>query len=467
MPRDENYLRYNFNCGGQNLRMTLSTRLSPPRSGQSQDHWMNKNQRIRILLTTLVFVVALYRYFPVPSALGPCNIGYESLNLSCSLARTGNFSNPYGVLPTGPSAHLAPLFPWMVSLLIRRLGDEPAVSNILVWMAALTLALQLSLWPWIAGRLGMGFAPGLIAAALWLCVGFGLYPEWEATYVALLILILVLCTNRLLKKQVSTAFVSMTSILWGTLFLLNPVPLLVYLAITIWAVFFSKIRRAQKLALMLIPLAILSPWLVRNYEVFHHFILIRDNLGTELWLANNPCSTFSFNVNRSIKCFDHPNESIAEARKLAASGEYEYNQAKLRDALAWIKDNPRKFASLTRQRFLAYWFFSPRGIFFDGRHLPLGILILWAVTPLSLAGLWMLFKKDRTAAGLCLVWMLLFPPIYYLLSFTPRYRFPLLWVSFIPASFVLSEAGQNVWHRLRKYHGASAAPVQTAVKSIL
>jgi len=298
-------------------------------------------------------------------------------------------------------------------------------------------------------------------------VGFVLDSEWEAAYAALLMLFLVVFTHRMLKEQVSTAFVSLSGALWGILFLLNPVPLLTYLASTIWVVLFSSIRRVQKLALIIIPLAILTPWLVRNYEVFHHFILIRDNLGTELWMANSPCSTFSFNVNRSIKCFAHPNETVAEAQKVAAVGEYEYNQEKLRNALGWIKGNPAQFASLTRQRFMAYWFFSPRGIFFDGRHLPVGILILWAVTPLGLVGLWMLFRRDLTAAGLILIWIALFPPIYYITTFSARFRFPLLWASFIPASFVLSEAAQNIWHRLRKTYTAPAEPAQSPAKLIV
>jgi hypothetical protein len=428
---------------------------------------MNKNQRLQILLTALVFVVAFYRYRPEDAPMAPCGLGFEPLTLGCSIASTGTFSSPFAVLPTGPTAHLAPLFPWMVSMVVKRFGNEPAAMITLEWMAAFALAFQISLWPWIASLLGMGFASGFIAAALWLPVGFVLDPEWEASYVALLILILLACMYRVLKEQVSTAFVSLSSMLWGILFLLNPVPLLSWLAITTWVVIARPIRRVQKLALILIPLAVISPWLARNYKVFHHFILIRDNLGVELSISNRPCSSFSFNVSRSINCYNHPNVSLDEARKVVAAGEYEYNREYLRNAVSWIKSNPGRFAILTKQRFLAYWFFSPRGIFFDGRHLPLGILILWGVTPLSLVGLWMLLREDPTAAGLCLIWMLLFPPIHYITLFTPRYRFPLLWVSFIPASYVLSEAAQNIWGRLRKTYGTPEEPAQSPAKLIV
>jgi hypothetical protein len=150
---------------------------------------MNKNHGLRMLLTALVFVTAFYRYRGVDIPLGPCSLRTESLAIGCSLASKGTFSDPFSTLPTGPTAHLAPLFPWMVSLVIRQLGDDPAATNILQSMGVFILAFQLSLWPWVSRRLGMGFASGIIAAALWLSVGFDLDSMWDAPYIPLLIVI--------------------------------------------------------------------------------------------------------------------------------------------------------------------------------------------------------------------------------------------------------------------------------------
>ena len=423
---------------------------------------MEKNQRVRILLTALIFVGTLYRYWPLDFPLGPCRIGYESLEIACSLAHNASFSDPFMFLQTGPSAHVAPLFPMMVSVVIKWLGDGPPAMNALQWVGTFMLAFQLSLWPWITERLGMGFATGIIGATAWILVGFIVDPMWEAPYVAFLILILVLCMHRILREQVSTLFVSLTGVLSGIILLLNPVSLLAYMALTIWITFFRRIRRIQKLALIIIPFVVISPWLVRNYQVFHHFIFIRDNLGIELSITNNSCATFSFKFNQWTSCYNHPNESVTEARKVLASGEYEYNQAKLREALAWIRNNPGKFADLTKQRFLAFWFYSPGGHYFSGRNIPGSILIIWAVMPLSIMGLWLLFHRDRIVAGICLVWLVLFPPIYYFLAFIPRYRYPILWASLMPASFFLSELAQGIWQRLRKSYGAPTASVQSS-----
>jgi len=324
------------------------------------------------------------------------------------------------------------------------------------WLGTFVIAFQLSLWPWAAERLGMGFASGMIGAAAWLLVGFTLLPMWEAPYVALLLLVLAVCMHRVLSEPVSNAFISLTGALWGIIFLLNPVALLAFGALLIWMICIRRIPVAQKLALVVVPLGMLSPWLIRNEQVFHHFVLIRDNLGMEIWNSNNPCAAFSFRNNRAAGCFRHPNESVPEAEKVRAMGEYAYNQAKLRESLDWIENNPGKFADLTKQRFLAFWLYTPGGSFFAGRPIPASIWIIWLIAPVSMAGLWLLFQSDRNSAGLCLVWLVLFPIIYYFIEFIPRYRLPILWASLLPASFYLSQSAQRVWRRLRRSYAAFA-----------
>jgi len=229
---------------------------------------MESNRRLQALVTVLVFVATIYRYRPLASPLGPCGSGYESLELACSLAKRGAFSDPYWTLSTGASAHLAPLFPWLISLPIRCFGDTALAMDAVQWMGTVALAIQIGLWPWVAQRLGMRFSTGVLAAAAWLWVGFSFLPMWEAPYLALLILALVLCMDRILGGQGSGGLVVSTAVLWGVVFLLSPVPLLVYLALMGWILILRRVPRAQMLALLLIPVLIVAPWVVRNYLAF-------------------------------------------------------------------------------------------------------------------------------------------------------------------------------------------------------
>ena len=397
---------------------------------------MESNRRLQALVTVLVFVATIYRYRPLASPLGPCGSGYESLELACSLAKRGAFSDPYWTLSTGASAHLAPLFPWLISLPIRCFGDTAMAMDAVQWMGTVALAIQIGLWPWVAQRLGMRFSTGVLAAAAWLWVGFSFLPMWEAPYLALLILALVLCMDRILGGQGSGGLVVSTAVLWGVVFLLSPVPLLVYLALMGWILILRRVPRAQMLALLLIPVLIVAPWVVRNYLAFHHFVFIRDNLGLELANSNSPCATYSFQVNVGKHCYPHPNDDRVEAMRVQAMGEYAYNQQKMAQALNWIRSNPAKFATLTRQRFLAFWFFTPVPSI---QHAPVKVVAVGVLTLLGAGGLFLLWRRQPASAVLCLVWVLFYPPVYYLVAFTPRYRDPILWTSFLPAAYLAAE----------------------------
>ena len=48
---------------------------------------------------------------------------------------------------------------------------------------------------------------------------------------------------------------------------------------------------------ILIALAIVSPWTIRNYLTFHRFILVSANSGMNLFEGNNPVATGEFSEN--------------------------------------------------------------------------------------------------------------------------------------------------------------------------
>ncbi len=229
-------------------------------------------------------------------------------------------------------------------------------------------------------------------------------------------------------------------------------PLLVLLAWLAWIFAATALPRAQKLTLLIVPFLIISPWLVRNYRTFGHFIFMRDNLGLELAVSNNSCANFNFKANELLRCFEanHPNQGISEAERVLRLGEYEYNRVRMREAIEWIQHNPNRFFGLTVQRTVAFWFPSPNGNPFEATATPRGILLGWFMVMLSLPGLWLMWKNNREATAIVLLWLLLFPPIYYVIQFDIRYRDPILWATFLPAGFFIAEVGKGIWHAFRR-----------------
>jgi hypothetical protein len=406
-----------------------------------------------------IFIATLHRYWPVPSEIPPCGIkiGFETLQLACSLAQKGSFSDPFMAMPTGLSAHVAPAFPFLVSLLIRVFGNTTAAIVALQWMAVLALAIQLTFWPLTTRQLGMGVATGVMAAAVWLTVRFTLFPMWEALYLELFSVVISFCMYRIVTGQASWWFVLLTAAAWGVTLLFNPVPFFVLVAFLVWTLFFTKLSRPQALMLVLIPCLIILPWLVRNAYVFRHFVLIRDNLGLELAIGNNPCAKFWFRANRFTSCYSHPNESIEEAEKVRRLGEYQYNKLKQREAMSWIRSSPREFLELTERRFLAFWLPTPTGNPFSDQQVPTTLRMFWVLTLLSIAGLWLLYRQDPIAAGVCLAWLTFFPPVYYFIQFDVRYRYPILWATFFPGCFFVVEIVRGIGQAFRKRDVAQSA----------
>ena len=411
-----------------------------------------KTRLVRWLIAVLIFGATLYCYYAPYHPHGLCGLGYESLQLACSLAQKGTLSDPFQVMATGPSAHLAPLFPAFVSLLMKWFGESTYAGWALGWAAITMIGIHLALLPFLTRRFGLGFSPGVIAAAVFLLAKIQPYVMWESFYVALLAVVLSWLMHETVAGASSSAKVIVTAVLWAVVLWTNPVPLLVLLPWLAWVVIWTKVPRNQKLALLILPFLIISPWLVRNYRVFGHFIFMRDNLGLELAVSNNSCAAFTFNANEFSQCFqeNHPNEGIVEAARVRDLGEYEYNRVRMREAVNWIRRNPDRFFALTGQRLVAFWFPSPTGNPFEARGTPPGILLGWFMVLLSFPGLWLMWKKNREATGILLLWLVLFPPIYYVIQFDLRYRYPILWATFVPAGFFLAELAKGVWHAFRQ-----------------
>ncbi len=196
--------------------------------------------------------------------------------------------------------------------------------------------------------------------------------------------------------------------------------------------------RKQKLP-VLVALLTLVPWTARNMLVMGSPIWGRDNLGLELDVANNDCAASKFVINRHSGCFvsRHPNTNPAEAAAVIKEGEVAYNSRKLHDAVTWMSQNPARFATLTAERIQLFWF--PE----------IGSSLLGIITILGFAGAFVLYKQNRSAFWTLAIPLLVYPPVYYLTQNFPRYRYPVLWISFILSGYALTELFERLGKRNR------------------
>jgi hypothetical protein len=184
-----------------------------------------------------------------------------------------------------------------------------------------------------------------------------------------------------------------------------------------------------------LPLLVISPWVIRDYEVFHAFIFIRDNFGTELAVSNNDCAAPSLHGNLPCAELTHPNRSALLASRIVQVGEYQFNKEQSQKARAWVREHPEGFLKLTAQHFLLFWFpaFAPT----EGALFLLGTLEISILTILSAPGLLLLYRTNRAATYLLASGAVSYSVAYYLVQMDYRYRYPILWISYIAVSYLL------------------------------
>jgi len=367
------------------------------------------------------------------------------MRLARTLAFRGQFANPFRLGETGPSAYLSPGFPAFAAVLIRLFGAGAKGEYVLRLSGGVAAAAQLALLPIVTETLELGCFCGTLACVVGLLPPILTFPHWEASYAGLLIVLAtILWCNFLRDRQRPWLSASLLGVVAGMLLLMTATAfaiLAVWLVCAVW-MFRWKISDQGRWIVVAIPMAMLAPWAARNYVAFHQFVPFRTALGLALAVSNNDCASVGVRETEQTGCYatQSPNFNADEAQTARSLGEAEYTNRKLQEVVRWTASHPRRFFSLTTQRFAAFWFpfehDSPiRELAIPGRRGER--LAIYATTILSLFGLPLLFKFHRSAGFILGSWLLFFPLIYYVALFEDRYRYPILWVTFVCACYPL------------------------------
>ena len=370
----------------------------------------------------------------------------EAEKVAGSLYHGRGFSDPFGVMDTGPTAHVAPAYPFLQSLLLRGWGDHAAGWLALRILPTVALSLQFALLPYCARLFGYSAWIGVLASIFGLIVKPGKEEHWEAHLAGLAALLLTAGACRWMERP-GVWIGLVTGVTAGLAILMQPVIALVYVA---WLLY---IGRRGGLWLWAIPLLLCTPWMIRNKTVLG-FTGIRDNLGTELHVSFNDCAPYGVRESEKQFCYEplHPNTSLEEAKAVRAMGEYEYNQNRLRQAILWIAGHPARAAILAGERIWFFWFPSDAGWsgYLGQRKRTLAGHFLTAA---SILGLLLSVRRRIRGAFPLALWVILYPVIYYLVKFEVRYRYPILWVTWLTGAYAVAYLWQ--WTRVDKMEPAA------------
>lgn len=365
---------------------------------------------------------------------------FEVQRAAYSLATKGVLGNPY-MIDTGPTAHVSPGYPIILSVIYRIFGYGEKAEFVKEVVSSFVSSLVWALMPLAASTLGVpplaGFFGGLLGALLPFKFTTETKGDWETPYNALATLLLAAFTAAIWQRRTFTSRRALQSgAAWGLSLLFMSSLLTSWLAFAAAGAFREFSGRYARFAAIqaLVVCCFLAPWAIRNKIQLGEPIVTRSNLGTELRLSNNDLATPSERVNyaKGLYAIYHPSQNLAEAERVRALGEPEYNRRLMQQALAWIRTHPRRFLELTGARVVYFWLQL-------GPGMPL-VKALW-LSVFGFAGLigWFFLAHESFWRALPLgLLFAIYPLPYYLVQFMLRYRYPVDWISLLLAVYLVT-----------------------------
>ena len=363
-------------------------------------------------------------------ALGAIPFLFESGNIAYSLASGHGFSSPLRI-DTGPTAWMTPLYPLLLSAIMRIFGIYTFAS----WVAAVSMNIGFSTLVcvplYFTGRRVAG--TGVAAGAAWL---WAVFPNaillsyqslWDTSLSALLVTTALWATLRMADSARARDWAAY-GLLWGVMLMTNAAVLSLLPFLLGWAAWRNEKKTPDALRHTAVACAVIVfcciPWMVRNYLVFHSIVPLRSTLGLQLWVGNNPkAKTIWLGEN-------HPINDAAERRQYIDMGEIPYMAAKSRDALRYIVTHPGHETELIAGRFVMLWSGGashPIEDFVRNNSAWFRYVLMFNICAAigAVAGIAVLIRRRSIYALPLAAGPVVFPFAYYMTLALPRYRHPI------------------------------------------
>jgi 4-amino-4-deoxy-L-arabinose transferase-like glycosyltransferase len=363
--------------------------------------------------------------------------GWETGRIARAIATGRGFSDPLQG-HTGPTAWIAPLYPYLLAAIFKVFGVYSVLSSwIDLTINSFFSALNAVVIYRVADRL---FSRKAAVWSAWIWAAFpyawywAIHWQWETSLAGLLLSCAVLLALRIggvarTEEQAGAGSPRRDWILFGVvnglIALTNPAILLWLPFAGVWALIQNSQRegwtRALQSAMLagVIFLAMLAPWIARNWMVFHKLIPVRGNFWVEFHLGN------THGTDGLWAWWMHPSHNRDELKLYRELGEVGYVARARVLTTADIARDPRHFAYACFCRVVYFWYDTPRldrdlGAFSSARN------VLFAFSSVvAFLGAGLMVQRKRRGAFLFVLLLIAVPFVYYLTFPHPRYRAPL------------------------------------------
>jgi len=355
----------------------------------------------------------------------------ETGHIAYSIASGKGFSSPFQ-RDTGPTAWLAPVYPYLLAGIFRLFGIYTLHSFFVALCLNVLFSAGTCVPIFFTGKRVAGLGVGSAAAWLW-----ALFPNafiipfewiWDTSLSALLMATLLWATLELAESRRLRNW-CLYGLLWGFAMLTNPSVAVLYPVLLAWAAW--RIRDSKRPSAWLARPALAAgitilccvPWTVRTYVQFHKLIPLRSNFAFELYIGNNENYDDEHRLRPGVITQDR------EILRYLHMGETAFMEEEKRKAIAFIVAHPRIEAWLVAQRFVDFWTgtATPLAAFrqFDSLWLRLILLCNDAAPLCALLGIVVLLATKNGYALPLVTVPALFPLLYYVTHTSLRYRHPI------------------------------------------
>jgi 4-amino-4-deoxy-L-arabinose transferase-like glycosyltransferase len=392
--------------------------------------------RARGLLSAPWFIMAIalalrvgnlttHHLYRIPPDLDHIYFGMEMGRVARSIVTGHGFASVFAP-DSGPTAWFGPVYPYLLAGVFKLFGvytnaSAMAILSINSLFSALTCVTLYR----VAERT-LGSATATVSAWLWAVLPYAIYwPThhiWETSLSTFLLTAAFLYTLRLEGSVRLSPWLGYGA-LWGGIALTNAALLSFLPVAAVWLRAREKHSWKQfargAVAAMVLSIVIVSPWIMRNYSVFHRFVFPRSDFGAELYLENHEGGS------RDIVLY-HPLWNAAERERYREVGEMAYVQEREQLAKEFIRAHPRLFVKNSLKRAVFFWITAPE----EARVLPgLSAKVRKAsftlITFFCFLGLALAFQNHVRGRWLYLGLLALFPLVYYFTHTESRYFHPL------------------------------------------
>jgi 4-amino-4-deoxy-L-arabinose transferase-like glycosyltransferase len=407
-------------------------------------------------LLILILVAAVLIRIPVALYMGDQvtvlpgiqdQVSYNALARSLLEGRGYSFTKAwYPFTPANtPTAHWSFIYPLYLAGIYAVTGYHPLAARLL--QAAVGGALICFL-VYLIGRRVADEVIGLVGAALAAVYGYFIYYSaalMTETFSIVLILVSLYLALEVKEKPTPLRW-AMLGLSLGVAALLRQTVLLFVPFLLVWLLWELK-QEGIRWWYVAVPVAaiilMIVPWTVRNYLVYHQFLLLNSNAGYAFYASNNP------NMET-----DWRNELVVVPvpKELAGKNEAQLDRALTQKGFESILEDPKRILLLDLNKTLEYFRFWPSSdsspISNVNRVLSFGLYL-----PFMLVGLAFSFSRWRNYIPLYL-FMAIHTAIHLFSWPSPRYRLPVDATLMIFAALTLIELAKQLetWR-----HGLSPA----------